>query len=218
MDIPVGKPKPFVQDQVGQRRMLMLHPAANKKFNRRECRPSRHINDCDFVIHRREPRVAGHQNRAQQQERDNDPSVTSEAPRDGRLGGSYLSVMWLRNQVDADATGEKVLGQVRELLLDSGPRARPRNPARCWYHLCGTICNRSSNKKGSSQRIFVNSKRIQSRRKSPGSSVRSSVLGLGRSACLGMILLLCSFSAAAQSPQSPLVAAASSPAPEAPAR
>jgi hypothetical protein len=32
-----------------------------------------------------------------------------------------------------------------------------------------------------------------------------------------MILLLCSFSAAAQSPQSPLVAAASSPAPEAPA-
>jgi hypothetical protein len=61
-------------------------------------------------------------------------------------------VIWHRNYVDADATGETELGQVRRLLrrllLDSDPYRLPRNPARSWYHLSGTIYNSSLKEQG----------------------------------------------------------------------
>ena len=128
--------------------MLVLAAAAKKQLHRGERRSSGYINNGDFVIHRREPWVAGHQNRAECHEHDGYPGFTSEAPQQRGPRRSYCSVMWLRNQVDADATGEKDLGQVRELLLNSCPLVLSRDSTGSWYHLCGTGTNLSLKNKG----------------------------------------------------------------------
>jgi hypothetical protein len=141
MDIPVGKPQPYVQDHVGQGRMFMLAAAANKLLDRREGRPGRHINDGDFVIYGREPRITGHHRRAEHRQRDGYPRLAAEALPERGLGRSYLRVIWLRNQVDADATGEKELGQARQLLLNTCPLVLSRDSAGNWYHLFGTNLN-----------------------------------------------------------------------------
>jgi hypothetical protein len=86
MDIPAGKPEPSVQDQVRQGRMFMLTASAKKKFHRCPCRPGRHIDDGDFIIYRREPRIAGNHYRAEHRERHGYPSLTSEALRERGLG------------------------------------------------------------------------------------------------------------------------------------
>lgn len=126
----------------------MLTAAAEKQLQHGERRSRRYINDGDFVIDRREPRVAGHQNRAECHERDDYAGFTSEVPQQRGPARRYCSVMWLRNQVDADATGEKELGQVRELLLNSCPLVLSRDSTGNWYHLCGTISNLLLKKKG----------------------------------------------------------------------
>ena len=128
--------------------MLVLAAAANKQCDGRERRPGRHIDNGDFVIYRREPRVAGHHDRAQRHQRENDPGFTSEAPQEPGPGRGDFSAIWLRDQVVADATREKEPGQARQLLLNSSSLRRPRNPARNWYHLCGTIFNGSLNETG----------------------------------------------------------------------
>jgi hypothetical protein len=197
--------------------MLVLAAAANKKFDRRERRPGRHINDGDFVIYGSEPRIARHHNRAECQQRDYGPGFISEASQESGPRRGDFSAIWLRDQVAADAAGEKESGQVRELLLNSNPLRRPRNPARNWYHLCGTIFNGSLNETGRPQtKIIVNSKHTNPRRKSRRRMFRTSLLHASPLfyVCLG--LLLCALPAMAQPQQVPPAPAASSALPDAP--
>ena len=90
MDISVGEPEPFVQYQVRKRWMRVLPATTEEQFHGCQCRRGRYINDGDFIIHRREPPVGGHQNRTKGQQRDGYPGFTSEVPRNRRLGRGGL--------------------------------------------------------------------------------------------------------------------------------
>ena len=116
MDISVGQPKPFVQYQVRQWRMRVLPTATQKQFHGCERGSGRHINNGNLVVHWRKPPVAGHQSRAKCQQHDGYPGFNSKVPQKRKLRCEGLSLGRSSDQVDANATEDKLVGQVWELL------------------------------------------------------------------------------------------------------
>jgi hypothetical protein len=102
--------------------------------------------------------------------------------------------------------------------LDLGSLRFPRIPACCWYHICGTIFNPWSNKKGkkASKLITVNPAKMCSYQKASRANLQPSLPGRVRLLWLGLSLLLCGVPALAGPQQTPAVPAAQGGSPVAP--
>jgi Carboxypeptidase regulatory-like domain len=98
---------------------------------------------------------------------------------------------------------------------DRAPLRFPRIPARCWYHLCGTIFNPRLNQKGTraSKLITVNPAKMHTCEKASRANLPTSLPGRARLVWLGLSLLVCGAPALAQAQQALVV----SPAPNSPA-
>jgi hypothetical protein len=83
----------------------------------------------------------------------------------------------------------------------------PRIPARCWYHICGTIFNPWLNQNGTkaSKLITVNPAKLHSGQSARRTNLRTSLPGRARLLGLGLSLLLCGVSTLAQPQQAPAV-------------
>ena len=157
MDISVGEPKPLVLHQVREGRMRVLPAAAQEQFHGCERGRGCYINDGDFVVHRREPTVAGHQNRAKGQQHDRDSGFTSEAPQNRKLGCRGISldqvaiIKWMRMLLRMNRSVK-----CGSYSLDFDLLRLPRIPTRCWYHVCGTIFNPGLNRNGTNASTLTN--------------------------------------------------------------
>jgi len=200
MDISVGQPKPFVQYQVRERRMCMLPAAAQEQFYGCKCGRGRHINDRDFVVHRRKPPVAGRQNRAKCQQHDGCRGFASDAPQDKKLGGRRLSLDWAIYQMVRMLLRINRSVECGSYSLDFDLFRFPRIPARCWYHLCGTIFDARLNKKGkkAGKLSTVNPAKMYSNPKPSRADLRTSLPTSTRLLWLALSLLLCGVPAPAQ--------------------
>jgi Carboxypeptidase regulatory-like domain len=205
MDISVGEPKPLVQYQVRQRRMRVLPAAAQEQFHGCERGRGRYINDGDLVVHRRKPPVAGHQNRAKCQQHDGYSGLTSEVSQNRKLGCAGISLDWISDQVVRMLLRINRSVKCGSYSLDFDLLRFPRIPARCWYHVWGTIFGAWLNQKGkkASKLITVNPAKMYSNQEVSRARLRASLSGRARLLWLGVSLLLCCVPALAQRQQTP---------------